>query len=235
MTSELGEFDLADFLPEALRKSCENCVLQAPEAVLPRLTIGAPMVPGVRKNFRIVIQPPGFQGKLRVALGPGRGTIRIATQGHINLDIRTWRHCDVHIGRGTTINNARIVCDNADITVGDDGLWSDDILIQSNDQHGIIDLETMELINNGRRHISIGEHVWIGRRAIVMPDVTIGRGAILGAGAILTSDMPENTIFAGVPARQVKSNVSWSRASTGFSAAERERLELPPPEPKKRT
>ena len=110
------------------------------------------------------------------------------------------------------------------MTVGEDGLWSDEILIQSNDQHGIIDLDTMQVINGGRRYIHIGEHVWIGRRTIVMPDVRIGRGSILGAGAILTSDMPENVIFAGVPAREVKSNVSWSRSPAGFSAAERRQL-----------
>ncbi len=82
------------------------------------------------------------------------------------------------------------------------------------------------MINAGRRHITIGGHVWIGRRTILMPDVNIGKGAILAAGAVLTSDMPDNMIYAGVPARQIRSGVSWSRAPNGFSPAEEQFMGL---------
>ncbi|MDK3020974.1 acyltransferase [Pseudodonghicola flavimaris] len=60
----------------------------------------------------------------------------------------------------------------------------------------------------------------IGAGTTMMPDVEIGFGSILAAGAILTSDMPEKTIFAGVPARQIRRNVTWSRQTHGFSEAE---------------
>lgn len=220
MNTALTQYDLAEFLPEAEKKLCKDCVLVAAPDILPLVKINLSRAPGIRSKFRIIVSRPDFKGKLRLSLGPGQGTIQIDTAGPANLDVRTWRQVSLAIGRGTTINNAKIVCDNADVTVGEDGLWSGDILIQSNDQHGIVDLETMKIINRGRRHIHIGNHVWIGRRTMVMPDVNIGSGSILAAGAIVTTDIPDNSIFAGVPARKVRDNVTWSRAPNGFSEAE---------------
>ncbi|WP_412552914.1 acyltransferase [Shimia sp. MIT1388] len=193
------------------------------------LVLAVPDVPGRRDGYRIELPAKPIKGKLRIALGPGSGTIKIDTVGPMRLDVRVWRQAHLHIGRNTTINKAKIVCDNADVIIGEDGLWSDDILIQSNDQHGIIDLKTRTLINEGRRRIEIGKHVWIGRRTTIMPDVTIGSGSILGTGAVLTGDMPENTVFAGVPAREVRSDTTWSRSARGFTQFELEQLGLSEP------
>lgn len=52
--------------------------------------------------------------------------------------------------------------------------------------------------------IVIGDDVWIGERAIVLPGVTIGRGAIIGAGAVVARDVPDCAVVAGNPARVVK-------------------------------
>ena len=51
--------------------------------------------------------------------------------------------------------------------------------------------------------VTIGDHVWIGYRAIIMPGVTIGEGSVVAAGAVVTGDVTPYTIVAGVPARQV--------------------------------
>ena len=81
MTSDFVECDLSDFLPEALRDKCEDCILQAPEAALRHIEISAPPVPGLRKKYRVIVSQPDFNGKLRVALGPGGGVIRVDTCG----------------------------------------------------------------------------------------------------------------------------------------------------------
>lgn len=216
----ITEHDVADHVPASMRKYFQDCRLFAHRSVLNRIVLSTPRGPGRRAGYRIYIDRPDLRGRINISLGPGTGTVHIDTKGPINLDLRMWRRSSLRIGAGTTINNARIVCDESDVVVGRDGLWSDDILIQSNDQHGIVDLETMQVINRHRRHTVIGDHVWIGRRALVMPDVEIGPGAILAAGAILTTDMPASCIFAGVPARMVRNNVTWSRETSGFSAAE---------------
>ena len=56
--------------------------------------------------------------------------------------------------------------------------------------------------------ITIGDGVWIGARAIVLPGVTIGEGAIVAAGTVVTKDVPPWTVVAGNPARKIKDRVS---------------------------
>ena len=51
--------------------------------------------------------------------------------------------------------------------------------------------------------VTIGDHVWIGYRAIVLPGVTIGQGAVVAAGAVVSRDVAPYSIVAGNPAREV--------------------------------
>ena len=53
--------------------------------------------------------------------------------------------------------------------------------------------------------VIIGDDVWLGARVIIMPGVTIGNGAIVGAGAVVTKDVPEYSVAVGVPAKIIKS------------------------------
>jgi maltose O-acetyltransferase len=52
--------------------------------------------------------------------------------------------------------------------------------------------------------ITIGDGVWLGSACIILPGVTIGKGALVAAGAVVTRDVPPNTLVAGVPARAVR-------------------------------
>ncbi len=52
--------------------------------------------------------------------------------------------------------------------------------------------------------IHVLQNAWIGARAIVLPGVTIGRNSIVGAGAVVTKDVPDNTVVAGVPAKEIR-------------------------------
>ena len=55
-----------------------------------------------------------------------------------------------------------------------------------------------------KRKVTICDDVWIGTRVIILPGVTIGKGAIIGAGAVVTKDVPEYAVVAGVPAKVIK-------------------------------
>jgi len=52
--------------------------------------------------------------------------------------------------------------------------------------------------------VSIGNDVWIGRRAIIMPGVTIGNGCVIGAAALVTHDIPDMCVVGGVPATIIR-------------------------------
>ena len=54
------------------------------------------------------------------------------------------------------------------------------------------------------RPVTIHDDVWIGTRVIILPGVTVGRGAIIGAGAVVTKDVPEYATVGGNPAKIIK-------------------------------
>jgi len=55
--------------------------------------------------------------------------------------------------------------------------------------------------------IKVEDHVWIGAHSVILPGVTIGEGAVIAAGAVVTRSIPPYTITAGVPARAIKDRV----------------------------
>lgn len=60
------------------------------------------------------------------------------------------------------------------------------------------------------RSVEIGDDCWIGRRVMIMPGVKIGKGCVIGAGAVVTKDIPPYSVAAGVPARVVRSRLTES-------------------------
>lgn len=60
------------------------------------------------------------------------------------------------------------------------------------------------------RPVVVEDNVWIGNRAIIMPGVTIGRDSIVASGSVVMVDVPQNTLVAGNPARQVRTLVKTS-------------------------
>jgi acetyltransferase-like isoleucine patch superfamily enzyme len=54
------------------------------------------------------------------------------------------------------------------------------------------------------RPVFVRDGVWIGANAVVLKGVTVGRGAIVGAGSVVTKDVPEYTVVAGNPARTIR-------------------------------
>jgi acetyltransferase-like isoleucine patch superfamily enzyme len=64
--------------------------------------------------------------------------------------------------------------------------------------------------------VVIGDHVWIGARAIILPGVTLGTGSVIGAGSVVTRDIPEFSIAVGSPARVVKARNPDVRYKTRY-------------------
>ena len=118
---------------------------------------------------------------------------------------------EIRIGNKTSIAKVQIVSlEPYKIEIGEDCMLSYDIEIRNTDSHKIYDKNTNERINEGSS-INIGNHVWLGMRAIILKGVTIGDNSIVAAGSIVTKDVKANTIVSGNPARQVKENKNWTR------------------------
>lgn len=78
--------------------------------------------------------------------------------------------------------------------------------------HGLVIMDGNAHCIDGRRTKSpvvISDHVWIGTGVTILPGVHIGKGAVVAAGAVVTKDVPEKCLVAGVPAKIVRDGVSW--------------------------
>ena len=107
---------------------------------------------------------------------------------------------NIHLGKNVFINSGCRFQDQGGIYIGDNVLIG----------HNVV-LATLNHNENPQKRgnlipapIKIGNDVWIGSNVTVTPGVTIGDNAIVAAGAVVTRDVEENTIVAGVPARYIR-------------------------------
>lgn len=107
---------------------------------------------------------------------------------------------NIRVGRRVFINFGCTFMDRGGITIGDDAFIAPHVqLITEN--HGLAPDRRRYLTS---RPIVIGNRVWIGAGAIVLPGVCIGDGAVIGAGSVVTKNVEAGTVVAGNPARPIK-------------------------------
>ena len=91
-----------------------------------------------------------------------------------------------------------------EVTIGNDVMMGPEVVIYTSGHR--FDRTDIPMMDQGCAPIQpvvIGNNVWIGRRVIILPGVTIGDGCVIGAGAVVTKDVPAYSVAAGVPARIV--------------------------------
>lgn len=118
-------------------------------------------------------------------------------------EVRAPFHCDygynIRLGRGVFLNFGCVLLDVAQIDIGDGAQIGPAVQLLTADHPRDVE-SRMQGLESGRP-IRIGAHVWIGGGALVLPGVSIGDGAIIGAGSVVTRDVPERTTVMGNPAR----------------------------------
>ena len=126
---------------------------------------------------------------------------------------------NVNIERGAVFGPLLEIGDNSGVgincevygpvKIGDNVMMGPEVVIYtSGHRHDRTDIPMIEQGDDETRSVTIGNDVWIGRRAMIMPGVTVGDGCVIGAGAVVTKDVPEYSIVGGVPAKVIKSRLS---------------------------
>lgn len=130
-----------------------------------------------------------------------------------------YRIFGIKIGRGSTIHMFASFYNPFNIEIGKDTIIGEWAVLDGRDRLVIgdhVDIASNVMIYNAEHDINssgftkarletvvIEDYVFIGPRAIILPGVKIGKGAVVGAGAVVTKDVPELTIVGGVPAKEI--------------------------------
>ncbi len=150
--------------------------------------------------------------------GGGSKRIRIGARTIIGSDsvLGSWKHYgkddhfepEVIIGNDCNIGKYCHITSISRITIGDGILTGRFVYIGDNAHGGLSEEEAStpparrHLISKGE--IKIGRNVWIGDKVSILGGVTIGDNVIIGAGSIVTHDIPSNSMAAGMPAKIIK-------------------------------
>ena len=106
----------------------------------------------------------------------------------------------IRIGRNVFINHGCSFLDLGGITIEDDVLIGPNVqLITENHPVKPSERKALDL-----KAILIKKNVWLGAGTIILPGVTVGENSVVAAGAVVTKDVPDNTVVAGIPAKIIK-------------------------------
>ncbi|SFM59110.1 sugar O-acetyltransferase [Methanolobus profundi] len=107
---------------------------------------------------------------------------------------------NIKLGKNVFINHACTFMDRGGITIDDDTkIGPKANLLTSN--HPLDPAHRKELVSTP---IWIKKNVWVGAAATILPGVTVGENSVVAAAAVVTQDVPPNTVVAGVPARVIR-------------------------------
>lgn len=125
--------------------------------------------------------------------------MKIGEKSTIHCWARFYDPRNIIIGNGTIIGDNCFLDGRDKIIIGDNTDIASQVLIY-NGKH---EINSPDFYADKTAKVEIGDYVFIGPRAIILPGVTIGKGAIVAAGAVVTHDVPEFKIVGGVPAIQI--------------------------------
>lgn len=140
----------------------------------------------------------------------GKPQMNIAGECEIKEGIRIWSNIyptrltvfkggKLVIGKNTFVNGVRIAAKST-IVIGDNCTLAPEVIIMDSDFHDISNHDE----EGEAKPIIIENNVWIATRCVILKGVTIGEGAVVATGAVVTKDVPPYSIVGGVPAKFIK-------------------------------
>ena len=116
----------------------------------------------------------------------------------IHTGLRLYNPSGIEIGKDTIIGEDAILDGRGKIVIGNHVAFATGVMVY-NSQHDIRDPQFAAVT----KVVHIDDYVFIGPRAIILPGVHIGKGAVVGAGAVVTKDVPAGVVVGGVPASPI--------------------------------
>lgn len=125
--------------------------------------------------------------------------VKIGSGSTIHMWARFYQPKNISIGEDTIIGDHVFLDGRALLKIGSHTAIASQVLIY-NSEHDIDDANFKPIEAN----VEIGDYCFIGARVIILPGVKIGKGAVIGAGAVVTKDVPAMTFVGGVPAKEIR-------------------------------
>ncbi len=137
-----------------------------------------------------------------------RSAVAVRCMGECGSNVNIEKNADFGSGANISIganSGIGINCKvRGPLTIGENVMMGPDCVILTS-THNFERTDIPMIAQGGAvKKVTIGNDVWIGTRAIILPGVTIGNGVIIGAGAVVTKDVPDYAIVGGVPARVIR-------------------------------
>ncbi len=136
--------------------------------------------------------------KLRMSAYRALG-IRIGAKSTILMSTEMHRSADLTIGSHTVINQHCLLDGRGGLQIGNNVNISSHVLLVAG-SHAVQDGQSFQ---GSARQVVVEDYVWLCTRALVLPGVTIGCGAVVAAGAVVTKSVEPYAIVAGVPAQKI--------------------------------
>lgn len=115
----------------------------------------------------------------------------------------------ISLGNHVSLNSNVMIgaAENGEIIVGNDVLIGPNVVMRaSNHKFTSKDVPINQQGHTGGK-IIIEDDVWIGSNVVILPNVTVGKGSVIGAGAIVNRNIPPNSLAGGVPAKVIRENI----------------------------
>ena len=121
------------------------------------------------------------------------------------IDLSTWEtdkiNGELQLGKYILISPGTSIRSAQKIVIGDSTMIASDVTITDSDWHDIYDRTDYVA---SPKEVIIQENVWIGEKSLILKGSKIGKNSIIGAGSVVSGEVPANVVFAGNPAKEIK-------------------------------
>jgi len=155
----------------------------------------------VGKNLKTDGDIPLITGSGKIVIG---NNVRIGNQGAWFLTPNIYDNPELIIGNNTTLNYQVVISVECRVEIGNNCSIAGETKIFDNNSHSIYLENNRKMTEDDVAPVKIENNVWIGMCCIILKGVTIGKGAVVAAGSVVTKDVQSMTLVGGNPARFIK-------------------------------